>query len=143
MDHSRAKKAEEFSDPKQRSPSSVAPTSDSFVNVACKFVKMTGRAARVSSTVFRRLFMHAHGPKNHLGNSERNPYVSVQLMVESSTIAMVTYDSYRYESIEYIYFFFVPYTCIRIHNTYVPTYVRPTKGRQAQSYKFQVSNPVA
>lgn len=22
---------------------------------------------------------------------------------------------------------------IRIHNTYVPTYVRPTKGRQAQS----------
>lgn len=32
-----------------------------------------------------------------------------------------------------IYIFF--YTCIyiRIHNTYVPTYVRPTKGRQAQS----------
>lgn len=48
---------------------------------------------------------------------------------------------HRYESTEYK-FFFSPFSrIIRTHNTYVvPTYARPTKGRQAQSYISSVES---
>ena len=78
--------------------------------------------------------MHAYGRRKTW--SERNLYVSAQFIVGIYHRNDDIRSYYRYESIEYIFL----YTCIRIHNTYVPTYVRPTKDRQAQSYILNVES---
>lgn len=81
-------------------------------------------------------------------HSKRNPRVSSARFVITRDLfsrrTECTCELYRYESIECIYniyiYFFYTHVYIRIHNTYVPTYVRPTKGRQAQSRVG--SNPI-
>lgn len=80
--------------------------------------------ARESSTVFWRLFMHAHGPKNtwKLGTQSLRlcPAHGRKLHHRNGGIR---FDSYRYESIEYIYFFSIHmYT----YTQYICTYVRTT-----------------